>query len=71
MLPPASTGKVTRGADGLVFTKEGGGTVTFPLGAARRIQADPDGLVMEHARTSLVPRIPDDLPGREPDKRPR
>ena len=64
MLPPITTGTVSRSSEGLVFTKDGGGKVTFTAGTNTRRQVDPDGMVIEHVRTSLTPRIPDDLPGR-------
>ena len=70
MLPPITSGSVARTSAGLVFTKEGGGKVTFAAGANTRHQEDPDGLIVEHVRTSLTPRIPDDLPGRSGAKRP-
>lgn len=63
-LPPPVRGAVTRTDSGLVFAKDEGGRITFPAGANRRVQEEADGTVIEHARTSLVPRVPDDLPGR-------
>jgi hypothetical protein len=63
-LPPVAKGVLRRDLAGLVFEKEGGGIVTFPAGKNQRVQQDPDGTTIVHRRTSLVPQIPKDLPGR-------
>ena len=64
-VPPASKGVLEKTADGLTMRRPDGATVTFESGG-RRVQRDRDGTVIVHERTSLVPRIPDDLPGRTP-----
>ena len=66
VIPPKSGGRIEKGQDGSVkLLREDGGTITFEPGG-RRVQRDADGTVIVHERTSLVPRIPEDLPGRKP-----
>jgi hypothetical protein len=67
-IPPRSSGRLERldgEVGGVRLVREDGGTVTFEEGG-RRVQRDPDGTTIVHERTSLVPRIPEDLPGRRP-----
>lgn len=67
LVPPRSGGALERPEEGglRLVRSDGGGTVTFEPGG-RRVQRDSDGTVIVHERTSLVPRVPEDLPGRAP-----
>lgn len=64
-MPPASKGTIEKSAEGIEFRRADGSSVTFESGG-RRVQRDADGTVIVHERTSIVPRIPADLPGRAP-----
>lgn len=66
-VPPAARGSVVVEDDAIVFQRQDGGVTRWLRGEARRVQQDPDGTVIEHVRTSLVPRVPEDLPGRSAD----
>lgn len=64
LVPPRTKGSLEKLPDGaLLMTRADGGSVTFEPGG-RRVQRDADGTTIVHERTSLVPRVPDDLPGR-------
>jgi hypothetical protein len=63
-VPPRTRGRIEHPAEGgLRMVRDDGGSVTFEPGG-RRVQKDSDGTVIVHERTSLTPRVPEDLPGR-------
>ena len=64
LVPPTSEGTVAATPDAMTFTRADGGQVTWSSRDRRRVQSEPDGTRIVHVRTSLVPTIPKDLPGR-------